>query len=155
MCEKERECVCVRERETGGGGGQGAGLSALALGYGYMVEFSISEQLLSRKVERFRGWLVFKARRLLYHSTPGSRVIKKQEKARCARTRLRVQGRGCRVYLYGGDEGQAAKAFGHESAYPAPDKLKWCLAHAKHPPRRTLHWSYAQDLWSSQGGGFF
>ena len=34
------------------------------------------EQLLSRKVQRFRGGLVFKAGRLVYHSTLGSRVIK-------------------------------------------------------------------------------
>ena len=32
-------------------------------------------------VERFRGGPVFKAQRFLYHSTPGSRVIKKKEKA--------------------------------------------------------------------------
>jgi len=37
------------------------------------------EQLLHRNVERFRGWLVFKARRLLYHSTLGLRVIKKKK----------------------------------------------------------------------------
>jgi len=30
-------------------------------------------------VKRFRGGLVFKAHRLVYHSTPGSRVIKKKE----------------------------------------------------------------------------
>ena len=30
-----------------------------------------------RNVERFRGGLVFKAQRLLYHSTLGSRVIQK------------------------------------------------------------------------------
>ena len=34
---------------------------------------SIQEQLLSRNVERFRGGLVFKAYRLLHHSTLGSR----------------------------------------------------------------------------------
>ena len=33
-------------------------------------------QLLHRNVQRFRSGLVFKARRLLYHSTPGLRVIK-------------------------------------------------------------------------------
>ena len=32
-----------------------------------------------RTVKRFRGGLVFKAHRLLYHSTLGSRVIKKEE----------------------------------------------------------------------------
>jgi len=31
-------------------------------------------------VERFRGGLVFKAHRLVYHSTPRSRVIKKKQK---------------------------------------------------------------------------
>ena len=34
-----------------------------------------------RNVKRFRGGLVFKARRWLYHSTLGSRVIKKKKKA--------------------------------------------------------------------------
>ena len=36
------------------------------------------EQLLRRNVKRFRGGLVFKARRLVYHSTLGWRVIKKK-----------------------------------------------------------------------------
>ena len=36
--------------------------------------------LLSRNVNRFRGGLVFKADRLLYHSTLGLRVIKKKKK---------------------------------------------------------------------------
>ena len=36
--------------------------------------------LLTRHVERFRGGLVFKAHRLLYNSTLGSRVMKKKEK---------------------------------------------------------------------------
>ena len=36
--------------------------------------------MLDRNVERFRGGLVFKAHRLLYHSTLGSRVIKKKKK---------------------------------------------------------------------------
>ena len=35
-------------------------------------------QLLSRNMKRFRGGLVFKAHRLLYHSTLGSRGIKKK-----------------------------------------------------------------------------
>ena len=38
------------------------------------------EQLLRRNVKRFRGGLVFKAHRLLYHSTLGLRVIKKKNK---------------------------------------------------------------------------
>ena len=36
------------------------------------------EQLLRRNVKRFRGGLVFKAHRLLYHSSLGLRVIKKK-----------------------------------------------------------------------------
>ena len=39
---------------------------------------AIEEQLLSRNVERFLGGLVFKAHRLFYYSTLGSRVIKKK-----------------------------------------------------------------------------
>ena len=44
---------------------------------GDINKFTISGQVLRRIVKRFRGGLVFKARRLLYHSTLGSRVIKK------------------------------------------------------------------------------
>ena len=40
------------------------------------------EQLLCRNVELFRGGLVFKAHRLLYRSTLGSRVIKKKRRFR-------------------------------------------------------------------------
>ena len=36
--------------------------------------------LLHRNIQRFRSGLVFKARRLLYHSTLGLRVIKKKKK---------------------------------------------------------------------------
>ena len=43
------------------------------------VQFSISEQLLRRIVKQSRGGLVFKAHRLLYHSTLGSRAIKKKK----------------------------------------------------------------------------
>ena len=46
------------------------------------------EQPLGRHVQRFRGGLVFKAHRLLYHSTLGSRVIKKKKKRSLSR-------RGC------------------------------------------------------------
>ena len=42
---------------------------------------SIEEQLLGRNVKRFRGGLVFKAHRILYHSTLGSTVIKKKKKS--------------------------------------------------------------------------
>ena len=38
------------------------------------------EQPLGRNMKRFRGGLVFKALRLVYHSTLGSRVIKKKKK---------------------------------------------------------------------------
>ena len=38
----------------------------------------VSEQLLSRSVERFRGGLVFKAHGLLFHTTLGSTVITKK-----------------------------------------------------------------------------
>ena len=37
-------------------------------------------QLLSRNAERFQGGLVFKAHRLLYHSTVGLREIKRRER---------------------------------------------------------------------------
>jgi len=37
------------------------------------------EQLLRRNVNRFRGGLVFKAHRLVYHSTLGVIVIKKKK----------------------------------------------------------------------------
>ena len=42
-------------------------------------QVSTSEHLLRRNVKRFRVGLVSKARRLVYHSTLGSRVIKKKE----------------------------------------------------------------------------
>ena len=44
------------------------------------VHFSILEQVLRRNVKRFRGVLVRKAHRLLYHSTLGSEVIQKKKK---------------------------------------------------------------------------
>ena len=43
-------------------------------------------QLLSRNVKRFRGGFVSKAHRRVYHSTPGSRVIKKREDYRPSHT---------------------------------------------------------------------
>ena len=39
---------------------------------------SVQEQLLYRNVQQFRGGLVFKAHRLLYHPTLGLRVIKRE-----------------------------------------------------------------------------
>ena len=44
------------------------------------VQFSISEQLHYRIVQRFQGGLVFQADRLVYHSTLGSRVMKKKKR---------------------------------------------------------------------------
>ena len=38
----------------------------------------VKPQLLRRNVKRFRGGLVFKAHGLAYHSSPGSRAIKKK-----------------------------------------------------------------------------
>ena len=46
-----------------------------------------------RDVERFRTGLVFKAHRLVYRSTLGSRVIKKKKKRGCAGENL-VDGLG-------------------------------------------------------------
>ena len=43
------------------------------------VQFSIQEQPLPRNEKRFRGGLVLEAYRLVYHSTLGSRVIKKMK----------------------------------------------------------------------------
>jgi len=43
-------------------------------------------------VNRFRGGLVFKAHRLVYHSTLGSRVMK--------RKKFGMLGRGCMLQLY-------------------------------------------------------
>jgi len=48
---------------------------------------SCVEQLFSRNVERFRGGLVLKAHRLLYHSTLGPRVRKKMRSPSCAAPR--------------------------------------------------------------------
>jgi len=42
------------------------------------LRVAISEQLLYRNMQRFRGGLVFKAHRPLYHSTLGLRLIKKR-----------------------------------------------------------------------------
>ena len=53
------------------------------------------EQLLYRIVQRFRGGLVFKAHRLLYHSTLGLRVIQQKRKRRMdAHTKWHIQDAG-------------------------------------------------------------
>ena len=44
-----------------------------------MGDMVMEVQLLHRNVQRFRGGLVFKAHRLVYHSTLGSRVIKRKK----------------------------------------------------------------------------
>ena len=46
---------------------------------GRRVQFSIYQQLPRINVKRFRGGLVFKAHRLVYHSPLGWRVIKKKK----------------------------------------------------------------------------
>ena len=70
------------------------GLSPLSFSYGvayhrpygsYRPGSAIGDiqvQLLHRNVQRFRGVLVFKAHKLLRHSTLGVRVIKKKKKSR-------------------------------------------------------------------------
>ena len=59
------------------------------------------EQLLYRNVKRFQGGLVFKAHRLLYHSTLGLRVIKKTKKT-CRGEFCKVRGergRPCKLRI--------------------------------------------------------
>ena len=47
----------------------------------WLEPLAVSQQLLRRNVKRFRRGLVFKARRLVYHSTLGSRVINRKREA--------------------------------------------------------------------------
>jgi len=47
-------------------------------GSGYLISGFGLNQLFYRNMQRFRGGPVFKAHRLLYHSTLGFRVIKKK-----------------------------------------------------------------------------
>jgi len=72
-----------------------------------MTEVS-QEQLVSRNVQWFRGWLEFKAHMILYHSSQGSGVITKKIKVpreasigilvrSCPRGVSLVQGLGFRV----------------------------------------------------------
>ena len=68
-------CECVRELDVTPHVRQfDEGKPRLGVG----VQFSIQEQLVSRNVERFRGGLVCKVHRLLYHSTLGARVMQKK-----------------------------------------------------------------------------
>ena len=66
----------------------------------------LQQQLLRRNVKRFRGGLVFKAHRLLYHSTLGSRVLNKKKEVEGSGFRgsgfgFRVSGSGIRVPCLG------------------------------------------------------
>jgi len=45
---------------------------------GNLASKGYTQQLLYRNVQRFRGGLVFKAHRLVYHSTLGLRVTKRE-----------------------------------------------------------------------------
>ena len=58
---------------------------------------AIQEQLLYMNVHCFQGGLVFKARRLVHHSTLGLRVRNKEEAIRFQGAGCRVQGAGLRV----------------------------------------------------------
>jgi len=58
-------------------GAEGDGVPEAACGA--LVVARTPHQGASGAVNRFRGGLVFKARRRVYHSTPGSRVIKKKK----------------------------------------------------------------------------
>jgi len=49
------------------------------LASGALTSARVGIQLLRRNVKRFRGGLIFKAHRLVYHSTLGWRVIKKKK----------------------------------------------------------------------------
>jgi len=56
-----------------------AGLGAIPALEPFAVGIPVLEPLAACGRRRFRGGLVFKAHRLFYHSTLGSRVIKKKE----------------------------------------------------------------------------
>ena len=56
-----------------------AGFSLEYAGFGVWSTSMSENKLLSRNVERFQRGLVFKAHRLLYHSTLDWRVIKKEK----------------------------------------------------------------------------
>ena len=88
-----------------------------------VVEKSLSlwggVQLLRRNVKRFRGGLVFKAHRLLYHSTVGLRVIKKEKKYRGERGR----GAGCGPRWRWPPRGSSGRT-GTPAPRPGPAKKK-------------------------------
>ena len=74
------------------------------------VHFAIQEQLLDRNVQRFRGGLLFKAHRLLYHSTLGIRVIQKKKKVTLSGSR--IEGLGTRFA-----EGLSDQVYGKETRW--------------------------------------
>ena len=45
----------------------------------HLAQLGADEVVLHDPVQRFRGGLAFKAHRLVYHSTLGSRVVKKKK----------------------------------------------------------------------------
>jgi len=68
--------MSLKYEPVSGPGDDGAVSFGLA---GDFVELeAMQEQLLNRNAQRFRGGLVFKARRLFYHSPVGLRVIKRE-----------------------------------------------------------------------------
>ena len=89
-----------------------------------------SSQFLRRIVKRSRGGLVFKARRLLHHSTLGLKVIKKKKKKQRMRSRPTVstQNPKCPT-IYPGCSSPTQKpcALHHEDALSAPRPLLFFL----------------------------
>ena len=61
----------------------------------------VEEQLLCRNVKQFRGGLGFKAHRLAYHSTLGSRVIVKKKFGGLGSGEARIEGLVA-AFEYGG-----------------------------------------------------
>jgi len=54
----------------------------------FLRQLEVARPLLHRNVKRFRGGLVFKAHRLLYHLTLGLRAITKKKKFARPRSRI-------------------------------------------------------------------
>ena len=83
---------------------KGAAQGSLVLQRGPLSGTVLSlRTILRRNVKRFPGGLVFKAHRLLYHSTLGLRLIKKKKKttgtsARCAEPTLTHAPDGLLIY---------------------------------------------------------
>ena len=68
----------------------------------FRIPIGFQEQVLRRNVRRVRGGLAFKAHRLLYHSTLGSRVIKRRrEDFRIAGSGVGDWGSGFMVWILG------------------------------------------------------